>query len=515
MSQRDRHGRRARAGPAADAPSTVADAIARAIERPVPEIYPYAKSRGAGAAERARAGLLRSVRQAVRPQAGAMTHRTRPRDASELGRSHRACRLTSSTSERARSRSPTRRPRRRRPRADRRRLGARPAARDASSKDVDLEVFGIAGRAAARAARSRSAASKRSARAFRSTRSATSTSRCRAANRRPDAATAASTSPAIRTMSIEEAARRRDFTINAISWDPLTGEYLDPFDGRGDLERRLLRVVDPRTFRRRQPARAARRAVRRALRLRARRRRRARCAATIPLDDLPAERVWGEIEKLLLRAAAVDRLRAGDGSRRRREAVSGAAGAGRLSAGAGVASRRRRLGAHAAGRSTRRATRIDDLPRPQQIAVMLGAVCHDFGKPATTAFIDGRIRSIDHEEQGVAPAPAFLDRLNVHSIDGYDVRQQVARPRRAASEAGRRGSRCATRSATARSGGSRTRSTSSCWRGVAKSDCLGREPGQLRLHGDGLVSRARARARRRASSAGADPARPPSARARR
>ena len=33
-------------------------------------------------------------------------------------------------------------------------------------------------------------------------------------------------------MSIEEAARRRDFTVNAISWDPLTGEYFDPFDGR-------------------------------------------------------------------------------------------------------------------------------------------------------------------------------------------------------------------------------------------------------------------------------------------
>ena len=49
-------------------------------------------------------------------------------------------------------------------------------------------------------------------------------------------------------------------------------------------------------------------------------------------------------------------------------------------------------------------TRIDDLPRPQQLAVMLGAVCHDLGKPATTAFIDGRIRSMDHEEQGVAPA---------------------------------------------------------------------------------------------------------------
>src|SRR5919201_4889175 len=45
-------------------------------------------------------------------------------------------------------------------------------------------------------------------------------------------------------MSIAEAARRRDFTINAISFDPLTEQYFDPFNGRSDLERRLLRVVD-------------------------------------------------------------------------------------------------------------------------------------------------------------------------------------------------------------------------------------------------------------------------------
>jgi tRNA nucleotidyltransferase (CCA-adding enzyme) len=70
-------------------------------------------------------------------------------------------------------------------------------------------------------------------------------------------------------------------------------------------------------------------------------------------------------------------------------------------------------------------TRIDDLDRARQIAVMLGAVCHDLGKPLTTAFLDGRIRSIDHEQAGVAPASAVLDRLNIHTIDGYDVRRQV------------------------------------------------------------------------------------------
>ena len=66
-----------------------------------------------------------------------------------------------------------------------------------------------------------------------------------------------------------------------------------------------------------------------------------------------------------------------------------------------------------------------DLDRPRLITLMLGAICHDLGKPATTAVIDGRIRSLNHEEAGVAPALGLLDRLNIHAIDGYDVRTQV------------------------------------------------------------------------------------------
>ena len=52
-------------------------------------------------------------------------------------------------------------------------------------------------------------------------------------------------------------------------------------------------------------------------------------------------------------------------------------------------------------------------------------LAHDFGKPATTVFKDGRIRSPGHEEAGVAPALRLLDRLNVHSLDGFDVRGTV------------------------------------------------------------------------------------------
>jgi tRNA nucleotidyltransferase (CCA-adding enzyme) len=56
---------------------------------------------------------------------------------------------------------------------------------------------------------------------------------------------------------------------------------------------------------------------------------------------------------------------------------------------------------------------------------MLGALCHDFGKPSTTAVVDGRIRSLDHEQAGVEPTVSLLNRLNIHSIDGVDVREQV------------------------------------------------------------------------------------------
>jgi tRNA nucleotidyltransferase (CCA-adding enzyme) len=36
---------------------------------------------------------------------------------------------------------------------------------------------------------------------------------------------------------------RRDFTVNAIALDPVDGTVIDPFDGRGDLQRKILRAV--------------------------------------------------------------------------------------------------------------------------------------------------------------------------------------------------------------------------------------------------------------------------------
>ena len=224
-------------------------------------------------------------------------------------------------------------------------------------------------------------------------------------------------------MDLAEAVRRRDFTINAIAWDPLSDEYLDPCGGRRDIARRLLRVVDPATFG--DDSLRVLRAVQFAARFEFALDDVARdLCRRIPLDDLPAERIWGEIEKLLLAArpsvglalamelgvvrALFPELQALEGCPQEPEwHPEGDVWVHTLQ----VVDQARR--------------RVDDLDRPRRLAVMLGALCHDLGKPATTAVIDGRIRSMDHEDQGVAPTHALLDRLNLHSLDGYDVRRQV------------------------------------------------------------------------------------------
>jgi tRNA nucleotidyltransferase (CCA-adding enzyme) len=47
--------------------------------------------------------------------------------------------------------------------------------------------------------------------------------------------------------SLKEDLSRRDFTFNAMAYDPVTEELFDPFDGMGDLKRGILRTVgEPR-----------------------------------------------------------------------------------------------------------------------------------------------------------------------------------------------------------------------------------------------------------------------------
>jgi len=51
-----------------------------------------------------------------------------------------------------------------------------------------------------------------------------------------------------KNLSFEDAAKRRDFTINAIGYDPLKNLFLDPFEGKKDLQNKILKAVDSKTF---------------------------------------------------------------------------------------------------------------------------------------------------------------------------------------------------------------------------------------------------------------------------
>lgn len=184
-------------------------------------------------------------------------------------------------------------------------------------------------------------------------------------------------------LGVVEAARRRDLTINAIAFDGLTGTFVDPFDGRSDLEAGLLRAVDPTTFGE-DPLRALRVAqfaarfefaVDPAL---------AELCAEMPLHELPAERIRGEVEKLLLRAARPSvgwdvALRTGAWAKVLPEWEVCPPGLDRC-AGEAVAPPQRRL------------------------ALMLAAACEGLDEAATTR---------------------VLDRLWVHRVGGYPVRKQV------------------------------------------------------------------------------------------
>ena len=226
------------------------------------------------------------------------------------------------------------------------------------------------------------------------------------------------------SMSFEEACRRRDFTVNAILQDPLTGEIVDPFDGRGDIERKILRHVSAETFAEDslRVLRAAQFAARLGFGID---QETADICRSIDVTDLPKERVWGELEKLLLQSKApsvgikwlydlgvVDQifpeLKSLVGVPQEPEwHPEGDVDIHTMM----VADEARKL--------------IDDLPYERRVAVMLGALAHDFGKPPTTKFFDGRWRSHSHDEAGVEPTLTFLDRLGIFTLNGFDVREQI------------------------------------------------------------------------------------------
>lgn len=226
------------------------------------------------------------------------------------------------------------------------------------------------------------------------------------------------------SMSFQEACSRRDFTVNAMLKDILTGEIVDPFDGRGDIERKVLRMVSRDTFAEDslRVLRACQFAARFEYEIETET---VEVCRSIDVSDLPKERIWGELEKLLLKPqrpsiglkwlydlGVVDQIFP------------------EMASLVGVPQEpdwhpEGDVDVHTMMVVDEARKLIDGLDHPRKVAVMLGALAHDFGKPPTTEYVDGRTRSRGHDEAGVEPTLAFLDRIGVHTLDGFDVRDQV------------------------------------------------------------------------------------------
>ncbi len=225
-------------------------------------------------------------------------------------------------------------------------------------------------------------------------------------------------------MSFKEACSRRDFTVNAILKDILTGEIVDPFDGRGDIERKTLRMVSRGTFAEDslRVLRAAQFAARFEFDIDAKT---VEACKTIDVTDLPKERIWGEVEKLLLLAE-----KPSIGLRWLYDLGVVRQIFPELASLVGVPQEPEwhpegDVDVHTLMVTDEARKLVDELDYPRRVAVMLGALAHDFGKPPTTEFVDGKMRSRGHDEAGVEPTLTFLDTLGIYTLDGYDVRNQI------------------------------------------------------------------------------------------
>ena len=213
------------------------------------------------------------------------------------------------------------------------------------------------------------------------------------------------------SMDPVDAAARRDFTINAISYDPLTDEWLDPYNGRGDLKSRILRHVSPAFIE--DPLRVLRgmQFVAR-FDLQAAPDTIALCQQLSP-EYLPAERLWEEWKKLILKGDSISKglnfLKACNWLQHFPELkalVDCPQDPEWHPEGDVWTHTGHCLDAYA---SKRTGDEWEDL------IVGFAVLCHDFGK-ATTTFKDpeGRIRSPRHDIEGLPPTEAFLKRITRH-----------------------------------------------------------------------------------------------------
>jgi tRNA nucleotidyltransferase (CCA-adding enzyme) len=221
-------------------------------------------------------------------------------------------------------------------------------------------------------------------------------------------------------MSIREAGRRRDFTWNAVAKDPLTGEIFDPFGGIPDAQNRVLRVTDAERFCD-DPLRVMRAAqfVGR-FGLAVEPDSVALLRSVVPrLKEIAPERMGEEWKKLFLKSpkpslALAHLMEWGVIHELYPEIAQ-------------LQHTPQEFDWHPEGDvwvhtmmvvdEAATVARKEQLSEDEAYELILAALCHDLGKPATTEVKEvrgvSRITSYGHEPAGVAPSYVFMDRLMV------------------------------------------------------------------------------------------------------
>ena len=209
---------------------------------------------------------------------------------------------------------------------------------------------------------------------------------------------------------------RRDFTINGMMLDPVSGEVLDFVGGRRDLEAGILRTIGDPELRFAEDKLRMLRAVRFA----------ARFEYVIEAQTLAAierlaheiqvvsrERVRDELTKMLTEGHGRRAFLLLDESGLLKEVLP------EISAMKGV---QQPPEFHPEGDVfTHTLLLLENLPRPCPPTLAWGALLHDVGKPATFRVAPDRIRFDDHVDVGVKIAEQICERLRFSNQDAAQV----------------------------------------------------------------------------------------------
>lgn len=213
------------------------------------------------------------------------------------------------------------------------------------------------------------------------------------------------------------AARRRDFTINSMMQNILTGEIIDHYGGRADLEKKLIRHVDGQSFAE-DPLRVLRGAQFAARFEFEIADETVELCSGMDISTLPRERILGELEKALLKAERpsifFEMLRNMDQLDVWFPELKSLIGI------------EQNPKYHTEGDVWVHTMMVlDQAAKLREYATnclgfMLSALCHDYGKAICTEIIKGEIHCYGHETAGLPLVKAFMNRItNEVSLTKY------------------------------------------------------------------------------------------------